>query len=109
MKAFSLLRMSDTLQGCGTTELFRATSLPTEGLPDLYGSIKLGGLGEVNEMEEMNWDLLVVYCSQLLLGVETCVCFMAEMILPIKNVSLWQLLHDYKTVSPMIMLFSSQQ
>lgn len=54
MKAFSLLRMSDTLQGCGTTELFRATSLPTEGLPDLYGSIKLGGLGEVNEMEEMN-------------------------------------------------------
>lgn len=39
----------------------------SEGLPDVYGSVTLGGLGEVYEMEEMSLELLVVYCSQLLL------------------------------------------
>lgn len=30
------------------------------------GSVKLGGLGEASEMEEMSLELLGVYCSQLL-------------------------------------------
>lgn len=41
--------------------------IKSEGLPDAYGSVKLGGLGEVYEMEEMSLELLVVYCSQPLL------------------------------------------
>lgn len=50
------------------------------------GSVKLGGLGEASEMEEMSLELLGVYCSQLLsehrgnFGV----CFMAEIICRLK-------------------------
>lgn len=41
--------------------------IKSEGLPDPCGTVKLGGLGEVYEMEEMSLELLVVYCSQPLL------------------------------------------
>lgn len=40
--------------------------IKSEGLPNVYGNVKLGGLREVNEVEEMSLELLVVYCSQLL-------------------------------------------
>ena len=41
--------------------------MKSESLPDACGRVKLRGLGEVYEMEEISSELLVVYCSQLLL------------------------------------------
>lgn len=41
--------------------------IKSEGLPGACGSVKLGGHGEDHEVKEISLELLVVYCSQLLL------------------------------------------
>lgn len=60
-------------------------------------------------MGEVSLEVLVVYCSQLLLEQreETSVYFMVEIILSVKVLVLWQFFLDCNTVCPVIIVSSS--